>query len=110
MSRNTPDAIVINPDDSTQRQFVVVGNGVDSQLSYIFPNNIEFIGRYSKSKPKSEIAELLPKAHEFTFGLTKYIWEHAFKLQAEITNSQLQFPNTETSNNWYIRFQIEMGI
>lgn len=109
MSRDTPNAIVINPEDSNERQFVVVGNGVDSQLSYIFPNNIELIGRYSKSNPNREIAELLPKAREFTFGLTKYIWEHAFKLQAEITNSKLLFP-AETSNNWYIRFQIEMGI
>jgi len=109
MSRDTQNALLIDPQGS-QNQFVVAGNGIDAQLSYIFLNNIELIGRFSKSNPKSEIASLLPKATEFTMGVTKYIWEHSFKMQAELTNSQLQFPSTETASNWYVRFQVEIGI
>jgi hypothetical protein len=109
MSRDTQNALLVDPQGS-QNQFVVAGNGIDAQLSYIFRNNVELIGRFSKSNPKSEIASLLPKATEFTMGVTKYIWEHSFKMQAELTNSQLQFPSTETANNWYVRFQIEIGI
>jgi hypothetical protein len=110
MSRTTQNPIVINPEDTSQSQFVLVGNGVDAQLSYLFQNNIELIGRFSKSNVAQEIEALLPEANEFTIGVTKYIWEHAFKLQAEITNSQLQFPSLPSSSNWYVRFQVEIGI
>ncbi len=110
MSRHTPNAFDANPMDANERQFVVAGNGLDAQLSYLFHNNTELITRFSKSNPKDEIASLLPEATEFTMGITKYIWEHAFKLQAEVTHSQLQLPLTDSSSNWYVRFQIEIGI
>lgn len=109
MSRDTKNALSIDPQGS-QNQFVVAGNGMDAQLSYLFRNNVELIGRFSESNPKSEIASLLPKATEFTMGITKYIWEHSFKMQAELTNSRLEFPSIETASNWYVRFQIEIGI
>ncbi|MEZ4971583.1 MAG: porin [Flavobacteriaceae bacterium] len=109
MSRDTQNALSIDPQGS-QNQFVVAGNGMDAQLSYLFRNNVELIGRFSESNPKSEIASLLPKATEFTMGVTKYIWEHSFKMQAELTNSRLEFPSIETASNWYVRFQIEIGI
>lgn len=109
MSRDTQNALSIDPQGS-QNQFVVAGNGMDAQLSYLFRNNVELIGRFSESNPKSEIASLLPKATEFTMGITKYIWEHSFKMQAELTNSRLEFPSIETASNWYVRFQIEIGI
>jgi len=110
MSRDTKDPITINPDNNLERRFVVAGSGYDAQLSYIFPNNLEFMGRYSLSTPKNEIAAFLPESQQFSIGATKYIWEHAFKLQTEVTYEQLSLNNVPTKNNWYVRFQIEMGI
>ncbi len=110
MSRDTKDPITINPDNNLERRFVIAGSGYDAQLSYIFPNNLEFMGRYSLSTPKNEIAAFLPESQQFSIGATKYIWEHAFKLQAELTHEQLTLNNGPVKNNWYFRFQIEMGI
>ncbi len=110
MQRDTQDAITTNPDDITQQEFVVAGNGFDTQLSYLFFNDMEVIGRFSNSKPKNQLEDLLPESTQYSLGFTKYIWEHAFKLQAEITHEQLSFSSNITSNNWYVRFQVEIGI
>ena len=68
------------------------------------------IGRYSTQKVDKDIFEFTPNTNQYTLGLTKYIWEHAFKLQAEFTYEQQKFYNLEKKNNWYARLQIEIGI
>nr|MBA3985680.1 porin [Flavobacteriales bacterium] len=110
LQRDTPDAITINPDDNSQQRFVVAGSGFDTQLSYLFLNDMEVIGRFSNSKPKNQLVNLLPVNIQYSLGITRYIWEHAFKLQAEVTHEQLSFQSNTTNNNWYVRFQVEIGI
>ncbi|MEA1787603.1 porin [Arenibacter sp. GZD96] len=110
MSRNTPDAITINPLNTSERRLVLAGYGFDGQLSYLLPKDIELIGRYSKSYPKSQIREFLPETEQYTLGVTKYIWEHAFKIQAEVTNTRQDFFLGDAKRNWYVRFQVEIGI
>lgn len=110
MIRDAKSPITSNPDDSSEFNYVVAGNGFDAQLSYIFSNNIELIGRYSTSNPKEEIKYFLPESTQYSFGVTKYIWEHALKLQAEVTHQQLSLPNTDSNDSWYLRFQVELGI
>ncbi len=110
MNRNVNgSAITTNPADNLQR-FVYTGEGMDYQLSYVFPSKYEFIGRFSTVNPAHEIEPLTPKLRQFTFGVNKYIWEHALKLQAEFTSEQQLFSNNTTLHNWYARFQIEIGI
>src|SRR5690606_34406918 len=109
MFRGSENPITRNPGDYDDISYVVAGNGFGAQLSYVFENYWEVTGRFSNSKPKKEIDFLLPESTQFSFGITKYVWEHSFKMQAELTNEQLRFPNTEAKNNWYLRFQIELG-
>lgn len=111
MSRTTTkNAITFNPDDLTQSNYAFVGNGFDYQVSYNTPSNYEFIGRYSIQHAGNDIETLAPHIKEYSVGLTKYIWEHAFKLQGEITMDQLDYFNGTTKTNWYVRFQVEIGI
>lgn len=111
MSRTTSrNAITINPDDISQSNFAYVGNGFDHQLSYNFPSNYEIIGRYSTQKVGKDIRALAPNSKQITVGLTKYIWEHTFKLQSELTFDTLNYFDGSTKNNWYLRFQVEIGI
>lgn len=90
--------------------YVFVGQGLDKQISYIFNKNHEIIGRFSYQKPNEMIKNLDPVINSYTIGYTKYIWEHSFKLQSEITYNQLNFWDNSYKNNWYLRFQIEIGI
>lgn len=111
MSRTTSkNAIAYNPDDVTEFNYAFVGSGFDYQLSYNTTSNYEFIGRYSTQKVGNDIKTLSPNTKEYSFGVTKYIWEHTFKLQTEITFDTLEYYNGTSKNNWYLRFQVEIGI
>ena len=111
MSRTANDnAITVNPDDITETSYVFVGNGFDYQLSYNTKKNYEFIGRYSIQKVGHDIEALTPNTKQYSIGVTKYIWEHAFKLQAELNYDTLDYFDGSTKNNWYLRFQVEIGI
>ncbi len=111
MSRTTSDnAITVNPLDTTATNYVFVGEGFDYQLSYNLKSNYEFVGRYSTQNVGEDIRVITPNTREISFGVTKYIWEHAFKLQTEINFDKLKYADGSTKNNWYLRFQVEIGI
>lgn len=110
MSRSAKDPVTINPEDLNDVRYVFVGKGVDFQGSYLFRNNFEVIGRYSNQWVDDEIKLFEPNTQQFSLGLTKYIWEHAFKLQAEATYETRDYFLDEDTNNWYVRFQVEIGI
>ena len=111
MSRTTSkNAVTYNPEDVSESSYVFTGSGFDYQLSYIFPSDYEIIGRYSLQKVGADIAQFAPDAKQYSIGLTKYIWEHTFKLQTELTYDTLDYFNGSTRNNWYFRFQVEIGI
>lgn len=111
MSRTTTkDPITYNPEDASDIRYVYTGHGYDFQASYLFPNNYEVIARYSTQEVNDEIRHLTPDQQQFSLGLTRYIWEHTFKLQGEVTYDKLDFFDGTNKDNWYVRFQIEMGI
>ena len=111
MSRSTREnAVTFNPADPLDFNYVYTGSGFDYQLSYTFPSNYELIGRYSLQKVHRDIHEFAPHAKQYSLGLTKYIWEHTFKLQTEITFDQHDFFNGARRDSWYFRFQVEIGI
>lgn len=111
MSRTTTEnAVTVNPLDPAETNYVYVGNGFDYQLSYNLPSNYEFIGRYSTQNAGKDIRAITPNTREISFGVTKYIWEHAFKVQTEINFDKLKYDDGATKNNWYLRFQVEIGI
>jgi len=111
LSRTTSEnAVTFDPDDATLSNYAFVGNGFDYQLSYHFPSKYEIIGRYSIQHVGADIETLAPNTKQYSLGLTKYIWEHAFKLQAELNYDELSYFNGDVKNNWYFRLQVEIGI
>jgi phosphate-selective porin OprO/OprP len=111
MSRSTTrDAIAYNPVDPTEINYAFTGSGFDYQLSYIFPSNYEIIGRYSIQKAGRDIYLYENHTKQHSIGLTKYLWEHTFKIQTEFTYDVLDFYDGSSKDNWYVRFQVEIGI
>ncbi|MGL2965795.1 porin [Flavobacterium sp. XGLA_31] len=111
MSRTTKDnANTVNPLNVAQTNYVYVGSGFDYQLSYIFKSNYELTGRFSTQKAGEDIKALTPNTKEYSLGVTKYLWEHTFKLQSELTFDTLDYFDGTSKNNWYFRFQVEIGI
>ncbi|MEZ4854757.1 porin [Flavobacterium sp.] len=110
MQRSADDLITYNPDDITEYNYVQAGNGMDYQASYIFKNNFEVIGRFSYQNMNTAIKALTPDLKQYSIGVTKYIREHSFKLQAELTYNELEYFSGITKDNWYVRAQLEIGI
>lgn len=110
MSRSADNPITVNPSDPVDIRYVYVGSGVDIQGSYLFENNLEALFRYSTQTVGSHIFPYVPHTQQYAVGLTKYIWEHAFKLQSELCYQLEDFHSGIQQKSWYLRFQIEMGI
>ena len=93
---------------------IQTGHGMDFQLSYLFPSNYELIGRYSFQKAERVSADprknIYSDREQYSFGITRYIWEHALKLQLEGTYTTQTLPGFDSVGNWYGRFQVEIGI
>lgn len=110
MSRDTDNAITVNPLDITKKQAVFVGRGVDTQLSYVFPSKYQIAGRYSTQKVGSDIEKISPNVDEYAISLSKYILDHKLKVQTEFSYETEKFYAGNTSGNWYARVQVEIGI
>lgn len=110
MSRTAKDPIAFNPDDITDFNYVPIGSGMDYQLSYVFPTNYEIIGRFSNQNMHKDIQALTPDSMQYSIGVTKYLWEHAFKLQGEVALNDFNYFDGSSKQNWYVRFQLEIGI
>lgn len=110
MQRIANGPVTVNPEDITDVEYVFTGHGFDYQLSYIFPSNYEVIGRFSTQHVHDDIRTLTPDTRQYSLGLTKYIWEHAFKTQLEFTLDELNYFDGTSKHNWYVRFQVEIGI
>lgn len=114
MNRTTDNPLTfgVNKEGVQETSYVFAGSGMDYQLSYTFPvSHFEIIGRFSTQNVDKAIYKLnVPDQKQYSFGVTKYIWEHAFKVQAEVSYDDLKYFNGNQKNNWYVRFQIEIGI
>lgn len=110
MSRTADNPLTFNPEDVTDIRYVYTGSGFDYQASYLFPTNYEVIARFSTQKVHEDIRSFAPDAKQYSIGLTKYFWEHAFKIQGEVNLDDLNYADGSSKQNWYIRFQVEIGI
>lgn len=93
-------------------QYIYVGNGMNTQLSYCFPSLWEIAGRYSYTRPFSEIASQTKLNETAIIGVTKYFNKHRIKAQMNVgyivRSGNWTFDNKD--NKWDILFQVEFGI
>lgn len=110
MQRDAKDLVTYNPENITEYNYVYAGKGMDYQLSYVFKNDFEVTGRFSNQFVDKEIKPFTPDLKQYSIGATKYLREHAFKLQAELTFDEKEYYSGDVQNNWYLRLQLEIGI
>lgn len=117
LNRRADEPIVLIPDGTFNNvplfkiDPVQTGYGMDFQLSYLFPTNYELIGRYSFQRAERNLPAIIYwDQDQYSFGVTRYIWEHALKLQIEGTYTMNYFPLMDSFGSWYGRFQVEIGI
>ncbi|GIZ09950.1 hypothetical protein FUMI01_26760 [Flavobacterium sp. UMI-01] len=110
MSRTTNNPITVDALDAAKTQAVFVGHGYDAQLSYIFPSEYQLIGRFSTQTVEDAIRTKSPNTDEYTLGLSKYLFGHKMKIQTELSYDKVDKLGVGISNNWFARFQVEIGL
>jgi phosphate-selective porin OprO/OprP len=119
MNRTTSNPITVNPNNSAQISAVYAGQGVMSQMSYLFKNNFEIAARYATSKPSSKLYENpeVPLLNEkqienYEVGVTRYFYGHRMKVQGGLMYSKLTDLRANSFSEGYYSgvFQVELGI
>lgn len=90
--------------------YVFTGNGLNTQVSYLFPSFWEVAGRYTKVNPHEELASIETQSDIYTLGLTKYIQKHRNKAQINLSYQKDQWGIFSSKDFFNIMFQVEIGI
>lgn len=112
MARFCNNPVIPKASDEQKGQYILKGNGVNIQTSYIFKNNWELAARYSTVNPAGSVKNLAgyDKNHQYTMGITKYVIGHSLKLQLDATYDHKDMIVGSNQSFWMTRFQIELGI
>lgn len=106
--RWTHDPVFI---DDGKTVAVYKGQGINTQIGYIFENNIEPSVRFTKLFADRDTLEGDSDRTQYTAALSKYINRHRIKVQTDITYAENQNRILNTySSNWIYRLQLELGI
>lgn len=101
----------IVPISATENGAIYKGQGISAQISYVFPNKLSPILRYTRLFPDDEILSEVNAKTQYTIGLTKYLNQHKLKLMGDLTWEQERNSLSGISfDNTLFRLQIEYGI
>lgn len=81
------------------------GTGMAHQLGYLFANNWEIAGRYTRIKPDDISYSSLPDETEWTLGVNKYIVGHSLKVQSDFSVRD----RVGSSSVFQFRLQMELS-
>lgn len=97
---------------SGDMRYAFAGQGVNQQLSYVFPSFWELAGRYSWLRPHDRLADLEKQREVLELGITRYLAQHRIKLQlnGRYEVSDGEYALSSSDNSWGGLFQIELGI
>lgn len=103
-ARRTADVPIAKNSDGTETGDIVrIGNGLNLQTGYLFPNNWEISGRYTNIKLDEEITGRNPE-HQYTLGLSKYVVGHKLKVQSDVSYLSVD----GAANELMCRLQVEV--
>lgn len=110
LMRRSQNPITFNSGGS--QRALVVGDGLNTQLSYCFKSMWEVASRYAIARPDHSVYHIQNQIEQYGIGFSRYLMKHKVKLQGNI------FYNTEKSletmtyiNKFYTAVvQVELGI
>jgi phosphate-selective porin OprO/OprP len=99
--------------DGAKDVAIYKGEGINSQIGYVFENNIEPALRVTKTWASKETLNLETEndRNQYTMALSKYFNGHKVKLQSDLTyDEKLNRVKHSYDNAWIYRLQLEIGI
>lgn len=108
--RSSNDALTYS--DAGELSAVRVGQGLNTQLSKLFPSKYELAARYSLLAPERGLLGQTPYTEELLLGSSKYLNGHRIKLQLYVGYRWLEHHMAleAPGNAWTTMFQVEFGI
>jgi phosphate-selective porin OprO/OprP len=95
----------------SQPRAVVTGGGATVQFSYLTRANIEPAVRFSIVEPHRDLAGVIERQRQFSFGLSRYLKGHRVKFQGEIMRDLFtDIATQEKRGGWGLRTSLEVGI
>ena len=97
--------------DGTSTVAIYKGEGINTQMGYVFDNNIEPAIRFTKIWADPETLAKENDRNQYTLALSKYINKHTVKVQTDVSyDEQLNHVLNKYSSSWIYRLQLEIGI
>lgn len=84
------------------------GFGYTAQAGYLFTNNIEVAGRYTRTAPNTGSASSIAHEEQYTLGVSKFFKGHNLKLQGDLTYER-NLNSTFANENLIFRLQTELS-
>lgn len=85
--RDAVAPVATNSDGTSTGDVVLIGKALNTQMGYLFKNNLELALRYSEINYNQITGNTNPK--EITLGVSKYVVGHKLKFQADLTKATI---------------------
>ncbi len=85
--RDAVAPVAKNSDGTSTGDVVLIGKALNTQMGYLFKNNLELALRYSEINYNQITGSTNPK--EITLGVSKYVVGHKLKFQADLTKATI---------------------
>lgn len=103
--RDADEILAMNPDNSLTGAAVNAGSGFNVQAGYLFPSNIQILGRYTNIDLDDIVTQSVE--NQYTLGLSKYISKHNLKVQTDLSYMDM---NLGLDDELMFRLQLELQL
>ena len=103
-TKSAKDQIIVTTSDGSLRYST--GAGFMAMAGYLFRNNLELSGRFTNIESDDLVYSGVTNENEYTLGLSKYIVDHALKIQTDLSYSEREL----RSDRLIFRFQVEVSL
>lgn len=103
--RSADEAFAVNSDGSLTGDVVNIGEGFNLQVGYVFPSNIQLVGRYTTIDLDDRLTEAIED--QYTLALSKYIAKHKLKVQTDLSYTDM---NLGQDDGLTYRLQLELQL
>lgn len=95
-----------------EKRALVLGDGLNTQLSYCGKKMWEVAARYAIARPATNVMDLQNQIEQYGIGLTKYLMKHKVKVQGNLFyNTEKSLKTSSYVNKFYTAVvQVELGI
>ena len=95
-----------------ERRVLVVGDGLNTQLSYCFKSMWELAGRYAIARPQDVVYLYQNQIEQYGIGVSRYIMKHKVKVQGNVFyNTEKSLQTQQFVSKFYTAvLQVELGI